>query len=122
MTFTPSHITGPAPLGKALPPRLNGETPHFLWPRLALHRLSPPRAGRNRNWRSWMIVKTPSLGDWTEEICEPFEADHSPRPTLHDTPPVRRTGVLGPDGEEVSVDIPRRRIGFVLPHERGSAE
>lgn len=64
-----------------------------------------------------MIDKTPTPGDMTEWLMEPYEADHCPRPMLHDVPPVRSTGVLGPDGEEVSCDVPRRRMGFVLPHE-----
>ena len=63
-----------------------------------------------------MIDKQPSFGNWTWDVEMPYEdrnANAGPV-TLHDTPPVRQSCVLGPDGNPVLIDIPRRKIGFAL--------
>lgn len=59
-----------------------------------------------------MIDKNPSDSfDWDGD---PIGPDVAVCPLVHDREPRGRTSVLGPDGEPMSVDIPRRRIGFVL--------
>jgi hypothetical protein len=61
-----------------------------------------------------MIDKQPAPGDLTDWLMEPYEARDTPSPMLHDATPARVSSVLGPDGEPVMVDTPRRRMGFVL--------
>jgi len=61
-----------------------------------------------------MIDKKPTPGNWTEWSEKAFEGQNSPAPYLHDAPPNRTTQVLGPDGNPVRVDVPRRAIGFDL--------
>ena len=65
-----------------------------------------------------VIDVKPSSINYTDWLEEPYRANHTIAPTLHDTPPVRQSQVLGPDGEPVSVDMPRRRIGFDLTANR----
>ncbi|MGK7753761.1 hypothetical protein [Roseovarius sp. C03] len=72
-----------------------------------------------------MIDRRPVPGNFTEHLeedCGLSGAPQAPSPTLLDTPPERKTGVLGPDGEPVSRDVPRRRLGFILPHQVNTKE
>lgn len=59
-----------------------------------------------------MIIKSPTPGNWTWELMP--EAEEYPAPVLHDAPSTRRSTVLGPDGEPITVDVPRRAMGFDL--------
>lgn len=63
-----------------------------------------------------MIDINPSQGNWTDYLEYTYR-DTSANVTqvlLHDTPPIRQSNVLGPNGEPVYVDTPRLKIGFDL--------
>lgn len=61
-----------------------------------------------------MYDKTPCPGNWTDHYDDVYSGGNSTAPMLHDVPPARITQVLGPDGNPVRVDVPRRAIGFDL--------
>lgn len=67
-----------------------------------------------------MIDKKPTPGDYTDWVMEPYQdSGIYSAPMLHDTPPARKSSVLGPDGNPMMVDVPRRRIGFDLTRKEG---
>lgn len=59
-----------------------------------------------------MIDKKP--GDWSDELMDGIDERAKVHVTLYDREPSRKSAVLGPDGKPVTVDLPRRRIGFDL--------
>lgn len=61
-----------------------------------------------------MIDKRPTPGDYTDFVMEPYADGGGSAPMLHETIPARVSEVLGPDGNPVMVDLPRRKIGFDL--------
>lgn len=68
-----------------------------------------------------MIDRRPTPGNYTHLIEDDVGLNnlpYNPTPNLHDVPPVRQSSVLGPDGNPLMVDVPRQRIGFVLPHQK----
>lgn len=62
-----------------------------------------------------MIDRRPVPGDLTDWYDDVISASpmHEP-PQLTDTWPERKSSVLGPDGEPVRYNVPRRKIGFNL--------
>lgn len=65
-----------------------------------------------------MIWISPALGNWTDDIVEPAR-DGYIATQVSEAEPSRPSSLLGPDGEPLRVDLPRGRMGFVLPHEKG---
>lgn len=59
-----------------------------------------------------MIIRT-STG-WHEELTDALGPEIAVEPLLFDREPSRLSQVLGPDGEPVKIDLPRRRAGFDL--------
>lgn len=66
-----------------------------------------------------MLDKHPSEGNLTTWLEQPYEgySDSTRSIMTHDAPPVRQSHVLGPDGNQLLVDIPRQKIGYVLFHQ-----
>ena len=62
-----------------------------------------------------MIFRTTMPGNWTDEL-EPYY-EYAAAFTVSETTPHRYSAILGLDGEPLRIDLPRRRAGFVLPHE-----
>lgn len=64
-----------------------------------------------------MIIVTPH--DWSYDL-QPDE-NQAPAfvPMLHEPLPERSSCVLGPDGEPVTIAVPRYRMGFDLTPRRG---
>ncbi|MGB0928883.1 MAG: hypothetical protein ACPGVA_16845 [Pikeienuella sp.] len=61
-----------------------------------------------------MIDRRPSTGDWSDDLMEPFHGHSTPAPMVHDSDPVRKTELLDPSGEPLSINIPRCALGFDL--------
>ena len=61
-----------------------------------------------------MIDKKPTPGNWTDLSEEAYSGDGLYAQMVHDVPPVRTSSILGPDGNPMQLDIPRRKIGFDL--------
>jgi len=59
-----------------------------------------------------MINKTPT--GWTIDLEEMLGPEIGGEPLVHDREPSRQSSVLGPDGNPVSVPIPRQKMGFDL--------
>lgn len=66
-----------------------------------------------------MVDNQPTPGNWTCDLMDQFDTEVNICPVLTEPIPSRPSEVLGPDGEPVSVDLPRRVIGFDL-RARGS--
>jgi hypothetical protein len=63
-----------------------------------------------------MIDKHPAQGNWTEWVEEQYGDTfaNAGGVMLHDTPPVRTSCLLDLNGNPLTVDVPRRRLGFDL--------
>lgn len=61
-----------------------------------------------------MIHRTPTPGDWSEDLVAGYDYPEAPEITIFDRPSERVSALLGPDGEPLMVQFPRRAIGFDL--------
>jgi len=61
-----------------------------------------------------MIDKRPTPGDLSDELIFPYDDRQECVPIIHDTPARRQSTILGPDGEPMWIDTPRRALGFDL--------
>lgn len=68
-----------------------------------------------------MIDIKPTPGNYTSWLESEVGLDNpinQPAPLLFDQPPVHKSTVLAPNGQPVEYNIPRRKVGFILPHEK----